>query len=90
MSNDLAQLGEMERVKLDELHRQAPLGSLRLGKLDRTAGDVHSDGLVAKRGGEQGMLASAASDVEHRADKTPGSGESFKCRLRPPDVPRRS
>src|SRR3974390_2777358 len=86
----LAQLGQVECVKLDELHRQLPLGCLPLGKLDRTDGYVHSDGVVAKRCGQQSMLASATSNAEHGPDKPPGRGEPLKCSLRPSDVPRRA
>ena len=63
-------VAEAEGVPYQESLFKTTISGLRLGPLDGSGSDVHADGLLTESGGEQGVLAGAASHVENFAGET--------------------
>ena len=85
----IIQLDQAQGVQDEEPRLEAPFGRLGLGELDGPRSDVDADGLVAQGGRQEGMLASAATDIEDLADQSAGLGKTLERRLGPSNVPRR-
>ena len=78
-----------QRVMDEEAGVQTALPRLGLASRDRCRGQVDARGTQPALGGEQRVLAGAASDVEYRAAQVAGIRQFNEGRLWPADVPRR-